>query len=409
MDTLTLVTYNLENFGAPGINCTPLDTATRKAYNQTILDFVKPDILGICEINNRDAVVNYYLKNVLNRNGNTFERVNLSSETGDIVNMHYYNSKKLGVKLQSNITSTTRHVKVTQFYYKDPNFPQTTDTTFIFCLQAHLKAGNTTSDANTRYTESINITNYLSSFGFAGNFILMGDLNLYTNAETAYTNLTNNFNNSIRFYDPVKRSGVWSNNSAFADVHTQCPTTSTANCLSGGGLDDRFDFILATNIIVSTTVSNNFKYVPNSYRTIGNDGLHFNQSVTAGVTNNSAPNDVLIALRTNSDHLPVSAKFSIRQSIPTAIQNSLNSKGIERLNVVKSGDNFVIQFYLSNSEVQDVNISIFSTLGVQTFSSLENIHSGANEIFIPENNFSEGMNIIGIRSKYGFNQLKTIK
>lgn len=74
-------------------------------------------------------------------------------------------------------------------------------------------------------------------------------------------------------------------------------------------MDDRFDFILASGAVIQDTGT--ITYVPTSYRALGQDGNHFNQSLTQGA-NNSAPSAVIAALYEMSDHLPIVADFKIR-------------------------------------------------------------------------------------------------
>jgi hypothetical protein len=61
------------------------------------------------------------------------------------------------------------------------------------------------------------------------------------------------------------------------------------------------------------------KYVPNSYKAVGQDGSHFNMDVNAG-SNNSVPATVLGALYAMSDHLPVKAQLRINAT-PMGVAN----------------------------------------------------------------------------------------
>ena len=46
---------------------------------------------------------------------------------------------------------------------------------------------------------------------------------------------------------------------------------------ASGGLDDRFDFILYSDDVLNGT--NGVNYIPNSCKSIGNDGNHFNIAI----------------------------------------------------------------------------------------------------------------------------------
>ena len=77
-------------------------------------------------------------------------------------------------------------------------------------------------------------------------FVLFaGDLNIYTSTEPAYIELLDP-TNPIVLVDPIDTPGAWNNNEDFTAVHTQSTRTSSGpfGAGAGGGLDDRFDFIL---------------------------------------------------------------------------------------------------------------------------------------------------------------------
>jgi hypothetical protein len=141
-------------------------------------------------------------------------------------------------------------------------------------------------------------------------YIISGDFNTYTSNEQGFINLVADPNTSIRFKDPIKKSGSWNNNGSFASIHTQS-TRISGNCHSGGGLDDRFDFVLCGQEVMSN--ERGYGYVNGSYNALGNDGRHFNTNLNSG-SNSSVPTDVLDALYRMSDHLPVSIQFKVNRT-----------------------------------------------------------------------------------------------
>ncbi len=128
--------------------------------------------------------------------------------------------------------------------------------------------------------------------------------------EAGFQQLLNYSNASVRFNDPENQLGNWNNNGTFAALHTQSTRDGQTNggCFSGGGLDDRYDHILVNS--APLTSASRMRYLPSSLTPLGNDGLHFNTSITSG-TNNSVPATVLTALYELSDHLPVYADFEV--------------------------------------------------------------------------------------------------
>lgn len=142
----------------------------------------------------------------------------------------------------------------------------------------------------------------------------MGDYNMYTSAEAGYQILL--APGAAQLVDPINRPGSWSNNSSFAEIHTQSPRTTSFDGGVTGGLDDRFDINL-----VSADVMTGFKgiqYIPGTYRPLGNDGLHFNKSIVALPTNTAAPDSVIQALHLMSDHLP------LMMEVKTLPENAFN-------------------------------------------------------------------------------------
>jgi hypothetical protein len=127
--------------------------------------------------------------------------------------------------------------------------------------------------------------------------------------------------------------GSWGSNSSFADVHTQCPSTGyNTACYSGGGLDDRLDFILMNRHLLYDSAR--LRYLTGTYKALGNDGLHFNKNITDSPTNNSAPSAVLTSLYKASDHLPVVAKLRVLGTFITGNEERVASSkfGLEYAN-----------------------------------------------------------------------------
>jgi hypothetical protein len=238
-----------------------------------------------------------------------------------LVNAIAYRSDLFGITHQWTISkdlnngSLTRLIDVVRFYDKQAwpggSTSGSSDSLTFIIVAAHFKAGNTASDENTRKKEADAIIDFVDNIDFEENIILMGDLNVYSSYEDAYQSLT--AGNSFRFEDPVASPGAWHNSSTFAALHTQS-TQMTSGCFSGGGLDDRFDQILISEAISEGDAM--MTYSNNSYFAVGNDGNHFNQAINSG-TNYSVTSDVLDALYSCSDHLPVICDFDMGSFMST--------------------------------------------------------------------------------------------
>ena len=336
-DSLRVMFYNLTNYGNNFAPCTTSNNGVslKNPRFKVIMKYVKPDILGVCEMNTNPAIANSFLNNVLNVDGVTsYKRSNPVVEpSGTITSVLFYNSDKLVLANQASVSGSPRLTHHFRLYCKTEGLAQG-DTIWVNVLAGHFKAGNTSSDANDRANTTAAIRTYLNNFPRRENCMIMGDFNVYTSAEAAFQNLiVAGTRPTYQFLDPVNRVGSWGSNAGFADVHTQCPTTGTnGGCFSGGGLDDRFDFILMNRHLLND--SNKLKYVAGTYKALGNDGLHYNRSINAAPTNTSAPSAILDSLVKVSDHLPVVAKLRV-SGVFTSV---FGTRAVPRLELFRRGD-----------------------------------------------------------------------
>ncbi len=310
-DTVRVMGYNLLSYGASDNHPT-----YKNPRLSTILTHVQPDIFGVNELVSNPAHATTLLEQVLGQGWEkgTFQNQSRQSLTSTL----FWKTEKFGLLLETLITHTVRDIVAYRLYYKAPDLAQTRDTAFLTVIMVHLKAGGSEDDEEARAAETRNVINYLNSLGKEDNYLLIGDMNLYSSAEQAYQNLTGNGNPVSRFYDPANRPGDWSGSAEFADIHTQS-TRRTSGLGDGGaygGMDDRFDFILASGPIMQHRKG--VGYVPGSYTTTGQDGKRLNKSVNAtNPVNTSAPPAVIEALYEMSDHLPVYADFVIAPGSPS--------------------------------------------------------------------------------------------
>lgn len=289
-----------------------------------------------------------------------------------------------------------------RFYYNDPKLSQTHDTAFINIAAAHLKAGSSASDASTRATMTLNAMNWIDSHLGADNILFLGDLNLKTSSEQAYQNLINYSNAAIRFYDPVNKPGNWNNNSSFKNYHTQSTHYNGNGCASGGGLDDRFDIILATNSVIQG--SGHYAYVANSYTTIGNDGNHFNDDIKYG-GNTSAPSDIINALYDLSDHLPVMLTLQVDQTGAGLAQASnRNNLLVKAVNPFENR----LKVFLSLSSATTLSWSLSDAAGRILFNGKQKAAAGKSSFSIATGRLSPGFYFLSVTDENGFTVRKKL-
>ncbi len=306
-DTFKVLQYNLLNYAA-----SDNPSSYKNPRLQTIINYCDPDIFGANEIAYGSQNAQNILSNVL---GAAWEKGSYINSNNSIqTNMLFWKKAKFGLVSQESITSVVRDIIAYKLYYKDPNLVTTHDTTYLTVIVAHLKAGSNEEDSAERFVETNIVAGYLESIATSpGNYIFMGDLNVYSSYEACYDRLVNSSSPLSKFYDPINRPGYWNGNSSFADIHSQ--STRKVYLPDGGvtgGLDDRFDQILISQPVQNYT--KRIKYLPSSYHIIAQDGLHFNKGLLDNPANVSVPQPVLQALYEMSDHLPVTAKFTVQRT-----------------------------------------------------------------------------------------------
>ena len=394
-DTLTFMQYNLLMYGNDFGGCTSSNNNinNKNEYLNTIVDFVKPDILTVNELYKDPFYSNYLLNGALNINGVDYFQMGDPTNVSNsyTINEIYYNSDKLVLYTQGAISTSYRDISIYRLYFISPDLKYTKDTVFITCCVTHLKAGQGYEDE--RANETQKLMDYLSNTNATGNYMFMGDFNLYTNAEPAFQNLINYPDEDVRFYDPVNKMGSWNNNSYYASVHTQSTHTSGGGCASGGGMDDRFDFIMVSDEILSG--SDKAKYVEGSYWAVGQDGQHFNKSLLDSPTNTSVPNDVLHALYNMSDHLPVTLKLAVGKNVGIRAFGK-NNFTLKLASPFKNN----IKFTVENAKSGYYDISVVNTLGVVVYSGKMEV-SGTTTYSIPSAGLKPGLYILRILDKDG--------
>lgn len=313
-DTITFLQYNLLNYGNVTSYC-PDDSnkvTDKNNWTKTIFDYVKPTIFTVNEMNRQPVMHDSLLHNVMNVNGiNYYKLAPVTNTTNTyLMNALYYDSRKVECAARYVAQNYIRDATVYKMYYLSPDL-QRGDTVFFHCVLVHLKAGSYEGNDEDRGIMAENLMSWIEDYDSLGeqNFMVMGDFNVYTHTESAFQAFINHSDSLIRFYDPINQLGGWNSNPAFAACHTQSTRGGGGSgCASTGGLDDRFDYILFNRNIKDHSAG--LGYVEGSYKTLGNDGNHYNKSIIAD-GNTSVPAAVLNALYNNSDHLPIVMKLAV--------------------------------------------------------------------------------------------------
>lgn len=374
-DTITVMAYNILNY--------PLSNSSKADTLKPIIEYIKPDIFMITELTSSSGATTI-LNDALNVGSVNYYQKATYFNGPDTDNMLFYNAEKLVLYSQYEISTTLRNISEYVLYYDAPNITAQSDTVFIHCYMAHLKASTGAANEQQRNQEAVTLKNYLDSKSNIENVILGGDFNLYSSSEAAFNTILNGGN--VQLLDPINTPGAWNNNSSFANVHTQSTRSgSLGDGGSFGGMDDRFDFIFFNNDL--PTGSKGLTYVPNSYEALGNDGNHFNKSINASPTNTSAPSNVIDALYYMSDHLPIIIKTYVNQNVSVGeVKTKAKWKGYFANNT----------FYFSSNQLeQQFTIQVYDLLGklVKT-----QVISNSKKYNLPLNNLQTSMYFVKVTS-----------
>ncbi len=390
-DTLTVLQYNLLNYGNITSYCTNTNNNinNKDEYLKKIIRYIKPDIFTVDEMSKSPAIHQHLLDKVLNTDGVGYYRKAdfLSEADSYLVNMLYYNSEKLRFHSHTIAQSYIRDVDVYKLYYYSNDLKQG-DTAFVICVVAHLKASSGTTNSNKRKVMAQNTMNYLNNYDDDNNYMMMGDFNLYSDEEPAYLQFLYYSNPTLRFNDPIEQSGAWHNNYTYRNIHTQSTHTESNGCAVTGGMDDRFDFILISDHIKNGT--KNVKYVPGTYHAVGQDGKHFNKSLIDPPTNTSVPSDVLSALYDNSDHLPVTLKLEVDKTLGI---NEWKNSDLEEVRMVNPATN-ELKLTITAKNHSALKVDIISLTGQILISKQYDVNKGQTTLSMPVTRLTSGLYLV---------------
>lgn len=391
-ETIKMMQYNLLYYGSYTDWCTSTNNnISDKADNLAlIIDHVRPDIFTVNEMDPSSYAVNHLLGNALNVNGVSHYRsaAILNQDDGSLINMLYYDNTKLELLSQSSVTTGLRDINIYELRHRDV-VPQVRFRVAV----GHLKAGSGNDDAGERAAATSEFMDYWSDQSDKRNVIFSGDFNLYGDYEQAYQNLTDPAQGNIQFVDPVDQEGDWSSNYDYRFYHTQSTHYYDDDCPASGGMDDRFDFILVSDDIMSG--ENSVMYVNGSYTTLGQDGNRYNGSLI-NPTNNSLPQDILTAMYNFSDHLPVIAEFEIGEA---GIAEHLSGKQFTIDDLIT--DERSIKFTLKSTEKAIGEIRVYNMLG-KALSSQKFAILGQENITLPVP--QNGLFVIHICNENGYSE-----
>ena len=290
---IKVMDYNILNYPAA-------TGAAREDEFRTILAAVHPDVLVVQEVTGTtNTGMNQFLTNVLNTQFPGEYAAGDWIRGSDTNNAIFYRTAVFDYVSADTIGTPLRAIH--HFVLRPDGY--TSSAANLHVYSAHLKASATQADKDQRQDECNRWRNRMNTLSAGTNFLACGDFNIQSSSELSYVRLlADEADDDGRCFDPINTPGSWNNNAGFSAVHTQSPRTA-ANPYGGatGGMDDRFDFILASAAMVD---AEGMSYVPGTYKCYGNDGNHFNLAINAAPI---IPEGATIAnaLEEAADHMPV--------------------------------------------------------------------------------------------------------
>lgn len=229
----------------------------------------------------------------------------------------------------------------------------------FYIYSSHLKASPGGSNEILRLEGVQAIRDDADTLPAGTHIIYGGDMNLYSNQEPAYLYFLTPGNGQA--FDPLG-TGVWSG-PGNAIKHSQSPRKIQAGGLVGGGMNQRFDFQLSN---ASFHTGHGLSIIPGTYRSFGNDGLHYNEAINLGDNfyyphNVPLSNFIADALHDASDHIPVVVDYQV----PARMVAAINPSNFGR--VIQNAD-FSINFFVQNSAQfvttpLGADVLVFSAIG----------------------------------------------
>jgi|GEM_PF-3543481 len=293
-------------------------------YNDlaSIISYVQPDIMGVNEL--RDDGDDRYADTLLSRSFNTngithythADMIN-PSPAGDLNNMLFYNTDKFFMLSHQQIYCPVRDFDHYKLLILDPTLPCHLDSIILDIIVCHLKAGTADTDDNARAQQAQIIADYIHQLPADHNVHLIGDFNLYDEANPAYTILVS----AAATHTMVDTEGPWDRSVASEVLkYTQSTRTMAYPGTNGGatsGLDDRFDFHFMDQNLVNNL--QNVQFITGSYKALGNDGLHYDLALIDSPPNAVIPPSLAQDLFDMSDHLPIIKDYAVTWPNPLPV------------------------------------------------------------------------------------------
>lgn len=356
---IKVMCYNILNFPEGSM-------PDRQDTLKKIIDYVAPDLFLIQELRNAnglDLVFNESFSGLPGSYAASTFVPNQSNQGGsfNLQQAIIYNTEVFGLAEERLKTTPVRDINIFKLYLQDENLGNGSDTTFMYVFNTHLKSSQGSSNENLRLEMAQVFVNELANLDPDSYVLFAGDFNVYSSNEPAYQLLLSE-DNAIVMEDPIDAPGNWGSSSyPFKQILTQSTRSSQIyNDGAGGGVDDRFDFILVSENLKES--SSSLRADIASYEALGNNGECYNGNITDCADGNDVPEEILTSLYYMSDHLPVIMNLETDITLGISAQTRLQQDLISVF-----GDRILVR---PETRSAIVEIRIFDTFGRIVFNQM---------------------------------------
>ncbi|MDC8004619.1 T9SS type A sorting domain-containing protein [Aureisphaera galaxeae] len=328
----------------------------RELLLREIINTYEPDILMVCELQSQEGA-DEILEVSLNDGEVVYTAppfVDNQSGGADLQQLVFYREDKFQLLQTDIIVTNVRDINRYELQLNTANGD--VDPVVLDLYVSHLKASQGGENELLRLGMVTDFTDTLGDLDPNSYVIFAGDLNLYTSTEPAYIELLDD-TNPIVLVDPISTPGSWSSNEDFTAVHTQSTRVSSGpfGTGAGGGLDDRFDFILMSE---NMETDPKLRYVPDTYLAYGNNGNCFNLSINNTGCTGTFGSSLRSNLYNMSDHLPVVMELETNQEI---VLNGTDFVAESPLEITNTWVESNLRLIIRSNEVKD--LLIYDMLG----------------------------------------------
>jgi endonuclease/exonuclease/phosphatase family metal-dependent hydrolase len=306
---IKIMSYNLLNY-PEGEMVNRIDTLSK------ILNFYEPDLLLVQELKSEQGL--QIIAQELNalfgayKAGTYVPQISNPANSWRLQQNLIFNEAVFELVSEEAIETPYRDVNYFQLRILEEDGTPSTD--LLHAYVTHLKSSQGSTNEQLRLSMVEVLKDHISLLPSESNVIVAGDFNVYYGGEPAYELLLST-NGTNTLHDPIDMPGWAGTNFPNKEIFTQSTRLSSLDDGSGGGIDDRFDFILLSDQLMNP--SGKFVYQAESYQALGNNGTCYNQDLIDCSTVDNVPYELLRSLYHMSDHLPIVLSLDINESVST--------------------------------------------------------------------------------------------